>query len=132
MSDPLFLTIEEVLEIHAWQVEEFGGDRAVLDRRLLESAVAMPQQAFGGRYVHEDLASMAAAYLFHLVKNHPFADGNKRTGMHAALVFLELNGFELELPVDEAERITLGIAAGTLGKEAAARFFQSLLEAHES
>lgn len=127
MSEPIFLTVEEVIEIHAWQVEEFGGDRAILDVRLLESAVAMPRQAFGGQYVHEDFAAMAAAYLYHLVKNHPFADGNKRTGIHAALVFLELNGFELEIPVDEAERVAIGVAAGGLGKEDAAQFFRALL-----
>jgi death-on-curing protein len=91
---PLFLTLEKVLQLHAFQIEQFGGDGQVLDLRLLESAVAMPQQAFGGRFLHGDLAEMAAAYIFHVVRNHPFADGNKRTGIHAAIVFLELNGYE--------------------------------------
>ena len=89
---PTFLTLDEVLEFHAEQVELFGGDPGVRDFGLLESAIAQPRQAFGGSFLHEDLALMAAAYLFHIVQNHPFADGNKRTGTHAAHVFLRYNG----------------------------------------
>jgi death-on-curing protein len=124
---PLFLTLDEVLRLHAFQVEQFGGDGQVLDLRLLESAVAMPQQAFGGRFLHESLAEMAAAYLFHIVRNHAFADGNKRTGMHAAIVFLELNGYELDLPVDEAETLTLAVAEGKVEKKVVAEFFRGLM-----
>jgi death-on-curing protein len=81
MTAPTFLTVEDVPQIHAYQIKHFGGDPAVLDRGLLESAVAQPEQAFGGEYLHADLAAMAAAYLYHLVKNHAFADGNKRPGL---------------------------------------------------
>jgi death-on-curing protein len=123
-----FLSLERVLELHAYQVEQFGGDPGVLNPGLLESALAQPGVSFGGNYLHEDLAAMAAAYLFHICKNHPFADGNKRTATHAAIAFLELNGYELEVPVDEAERLVLGVAEGKSGKEEVAAFFRRLME----
>jgi death on curing protein len=70
---------------------------------------------------------MAAAYLFHIVKNHPFADGNKRTGMHCALIFLDLNGYEMDVPVDEAEALVIAVATGTADKSRAAKFFRNLM-----
>ena len=127
MTPPTFLTVEDVLLIHSYQIEHFGGDPAVLDRGLLESAVAQPQQAFAGEYLHSDLAAMAAAYLFHLVKNHAFADGNKRTGAQAAMVFLELNGYAPDYPVDETEQLVLGVAEGRVEKEEVAAFVRGLM-----
>lgn len=83
MTEPMFLTLDEVLRIHAYQAANFGGSDALLDLEKLESAVAQPRQSYAGNYLHEDLAAMAAAYLFHIVPNHPFEDGNKRTGAHS-------------------------------------------------
>ena len=80
----------------------------------------MPQHGFGGEYLHPDLQAMAAAYLYHIARNHPFADGNKRTAMHAAIVFLSLNDVEVDIPVDEGEQFVLGIATGELTKDEAA------------
>jgi len=88
---PRFLSVQRVLALHSLQLKLFGGSEGVRDQSLLESAIAMPATSFGGQYVHADLAEMAAAYLFHLNKNHPFIDGNKRTATAAALVFLKLN-----------------------------------------
>lgn len=123
MIAPVFLTLEQALEIHAWQVREFGGDPAVLDMGKSESALAMPQQGYGGEYFHSDLAAMAGAYLYHIGRNHAFADGNKRTAMHCALVFLDRNGVELDLPVDEAEQFVLKVVTGQMSKnETAAQF----------
>jgi death-on-curing protein len=128
MNDvPAFLATDQVLEIHAYQIQHHGGDAGVRDFSLLDSALAMPRQAFGGEFVHADLAAMAAAYLFHIVKNHPFADGNKRTGMHTAIVFLTLNGCDFDIPTDEAEALTLAVATGHASKEEAAAFFRKLL-----
>lgn len=124
MNDPIFLTLDQVLRIHAYQIEHFGGSAAVLDLAKVESAIAQPRQGFAGQYVHEDLPAMAAAYLFHLVQNHGFEDGNKRTGTHAAIVFLELNGCEIDLPVGETEALVLAVAAGTKKKEDVIRFFR--------
>jgi death-on-curing family protein len=89
--DPLFLTLDEVLEIHAQQIELYGGSDGVRDPAGLESAVATPMATFGGEFLHSSLPSMAAAYLFHICQNHPFVDGNKRTGANAAITFLLIN-----------------------------------------
>lgn len=91
---------------------------------LLESALAMPRQTWGGQYVHEDLPAMAAAYCYHIVRNHPFVDGNKRTGLYAGLIFMDMN----ESPVSADERelgdIVLSVACGTTSKEELAAFFR--------
>jgi death-on-curing protein len=129
MSRPIFLTVEEALKIHAYQVETFGGDPGVLNMGLLESALAQPQMTW--QYTAADLATLAATYLFHLAMNHPFADGNKRTAAHAAIVFLGMNGIDVDYPIDEAERITVAVASGAAEKADAIRFFQALLEQAE-
>ncbi len=92
---PRFLYKHTVLDIHEDQIAEHGGRPGVHDEGLLESALAQPMAQFGGEYLHENLFAMAAAYLFHLVNNHAFVDGNKRTGLAAALVFLDANGYEV-------------------------------------
>jgi death on curing protein len=95
MIEPQFLTVEDVLLIHDEQIEAYGGIRGIRDEGLLESAVMTPQASFGGEYLHNDLFEMAAAYGFHIAENQPFLDGNKRTALVSALVFLDLNGFEI-------------------------------------
>lgn len=127
MNEPLFLTLDHVLRIHAFQVEEHGGSDRLLNLGALQSAVAMPRQSFGGNYVHEDYAAMAAAYLFHIVKNHAFEDGNKRTGVQAAIVFLDINGFRLDLTQDEVVMLGLDVAEDRMNKECAAAFFRAKL-----
>ena len=123
---PDFLDIDDVAEIHKLQMEEFGGIDGLRDRALLESAVAQPRATFGGELLHQDLAAMAAAYLFHIVKNHPFIDGNKRTGLASALTFLELNGIAIE----DSPRlfdITMDVSQSKAGKEEAANLFRELV-----
>ena len=92
--EPLFLTLDEVLEIHAQQIELYGGSDGVRDPAGLESAVATPMATFGGEFLHSTIPSMAAAYLFHICQNHAFVDGNKRTGANAAITFLLINDWE--------------------------------------
>lgn len=127
MNEPLFLTLNEVLQLHGYQIEHFGGDPAIRDLELLESAVHQPLARYDGRFLHPDLASMAAAYLFHIVQNHAFADGNKRTGAHAAIAFLAMNNIDVDYPTDEMEALTVGIAAGKAKEDAAVEFFRKLL-----
>ena len=124
VEDPVFLTLGEVIEIHRDQIERYGGDPGLRDLSLLQSAMAMPAAGFGGRYLHTDLFEMAAAYLFHIAQNHPFVDGNKRTGAVASLVFLSLNDVELEVDEEEFEGIVLGVAEGKIDKAAVADFFR--------
>lgn len=78
-GEPLFLTLDEVLEIHQQQIDLYGGSHGLRDPGALESAVATPQCTFGDEYLHTTIWEMAAAYLYHLVENHPFIDGNKRS-----------------------------------------------------
>jgi len=116
MLEPEFLDLSDVLELHERQVEAFGGALGLRDQGLLESAVAMPQAAFGGRFVHEGLFAMAAAYAFHIAENQPFLDGNKRTGLGAALVFLRLNGFRIAGQGEELFEAMIAIAERRLDK----------------
>ncbi|MDB5356812.1 MAG: Death-on-curing family protein [Phycisphaerales bacterium] len=127
MGGITFLSLDEVLELHVAQIEQFGGSAGLRDAGLLESALAQPMQAFGGHFLHEDLAAMAAAYLYHIVSNHPFLDGNKRTGTDAAIVFLEMNGVELPVENERLIELVLGVAQGTTSKEQVAQFFRSLI-----
>jgi death-on-curing protein len=124
VEDPVFLTLGEVIEIHRDQIDKYGGDPGIRDLGLLQSAMAMPAAGFGGRYLHTDLYEMAAAYLFHIIQNHPFVDGNKRTGAVVSLVFLSLNEVDLEADEQEFERIVLGVAQGKIDKASVAEFFR--------
>ena len=116
--------MSEVLEIHSDQIERYGGENGIRDLGLLQSALAMPAAGFGEHYFHEDLFEMAAAYLFHITSNHPFVDGNKRTGAVAALVFLDLNDIEFEADEDAFEKAVIAVAEGKLNKATIATFFR--------
>lgn len=124
MKEPVFLSLEDVLEIHRDQIQHYGGLPGVRDLGLLQSAVCMPLAEFDGNFLHKDLFEMAAAYLFHLAMNHPFIDGNKRVGVVAALVFLDLNGYELVVEEERLEKLILGMIAGKKTKEKIGRFFK--------
>ena len=104
---PTFLTLDEVLEIHRDQLARYGGAAGVRDLGLLQSALAQPQASFRGQFLHADLFEMAAAYLFHLVQNHAFVDGNKRVGFAAMHTFLLVNGFDLDVSNKAAHRFVI-------------------------
>lgn len=125
-AEPDFLTVEDVTQIHDEQLAAYGGAAGVRDRGLLESAVATPQASFGETYLHEDLAHMAAAYAFHLAQNQPFVDGNKRTGLVAALVFLDLNGVTVLDPQERLYDAMIAIAERRLDKDGLAELLREL------
>jgi death-on-curing protein len=114
--NPDFLACEEVLDLHAQQLARYGGASGLRDRGLLESAVAQAQASFAGAFVHDSLYAMAAAYLYHIVSNHPFVDGNKRTGLLAALTFLELNGVGVTVDWRLLYELTMAVARGEVDK----------------
>jgi len=116
MIAPEFLDLEEVLEIQALQLDELGGIAGVRDPGLLESAVEQPRATALGELLHANLFEMAAAYLFHIVKNHAFLDGNKRTALVAALVFLDINGVSLERDDERLYELTMDAAEGRADK----------------
>ena len=114
--EPRFLTLAEVIEVHTDQITRYGGQDGVRDFGLLESALAQPEASFSGAWLHRDLHHMAAAYAFHLCQNHPFIDGNKRTALACALVFLELNGLSVHDPKGLLKTAMLNIASGKMSK----------------
>lgn len=122
---PNFPTLEDILESHAGQIANYGGRDGIRDLGLLESALAQPQTVFAGQYLHGDLYEMAAAYLFHIVRNHPFIDGNKRLGLEAALLFLELNGQSVETESDRLVELVLRTAQSQSTKQELAEFFRT-------
>jgi len=120
-----FLTMDEVVAIHRDQLARYGGSQGVRDWGLLQSAIAMPAAAFGGRFVHTDLCEMAAAYLFHIVQNHPFIDGNKRVGAVAGYIFLALNHMRLIADPDRYAELVLSVARGETPKSSVADFLRA-------
>lgn len=125
MTGPVFLGLDEIIEIHHDQIKRFGGHPGIRDQEMLKSALAMPSGTFDGDYLHTDIFEMAAAYLFHIVRDHPFVDGNKRTAAVASVVFLLMNGIDMDADDDEFENIILLAAEGKTDKAKIARFFRS-------
>jgi death-on-curing protein len=121
----VFLTLDDILESHLNQIDTYGGSHGIRDIGLLESAIAQPEASFGGQYLHADIFEMAAAYLYHLVMNHPFVDGNKRVGLEAALIFLEINNENFNASDQELVDLVLKTTAGQVGKREIAEFFRS-------
>ena len=128
-SDLIHLTVEIVLEIHGAVLAAHGGAPGIRDQGLLESAVAAPQATFGGESPFADSVEIAAAYLFYLCRNHAFIDGNKRTAMAAAIVFLRLNAIEPAKDSSAWEELVLGIAASDIDRAQATGCLRKLLEA---
>lgn len=107
-----YLTLDEVIALHAMVVAASGGSKGIRDLGGIESAVAQPQMAFADADLYPTLCDKAAALGFSLICNHPFVDGNKRIGHAAMETMLWLNGFELQCEIDEQERVVLEVASG--------------------
>ncbi len=122
-----FLSVADVLILHDDQLARYGGAAGIRDAHALESAVATPRATFDEVFLHEDIFVMAAAYAFHIAENQPFVDGNKRTGLAAALVFLELNGISIVDPEGELYGAMIDIANKRLGKGGLAALFRRLV-----
>ena len=112
------LTLVEVLELHRRIIEKSGGATGIRNFGLLELAIAQPRMTFGGKELYSSLIGKSAALGFSIIMNHPFIDGNKRTGHAAAETLLVLNGMKIAASVDEQERIVLSVASGQMGREA--------------
>ena len=123
-----FLTLEDVLALHEELIRRYGGTPGLRDAGLLEAALAMPQAGFGGQYFHEFPHEMGAAYLFHLVRNHAFIDGNKRTALAGTILFFKLNRVPYTITEEEAAELTLAAASGRADKGALTSFFRRHLK----
>ncbi|HEY6259762.1 MAG TPA: type II toxin-antitoxin system death-on-curing family toxin [Xanthobacteraceae bacterium] len=122
MTEPKWLDLDIVLDIHAEQLALFGGGEGMRDRGLLESALARPLNKFA--YGETDLAALAAAYAFGIARNHPFVDGNKRAAFGSMIVFLGLNEIDLDVPPEDATAIILEMAAGDIDEDGLARWLR--------
>jgi death-on-curing protein len=112
-----FLTLSEVLMIYEDQIRQYGGRYGVRDISLLSSAIYIPQSTFDKKYLHKTIPQMAAAYAFHICENHALIDGNKRTALATALVFLDINGFNFDCPEDEIYDVMMSVAKNEKSKE---------------
>jgi death-on-curing protein len=112
-----YLTAGEVLHLYQNVMQQSGGGPGIRDLGALESAIAQPRMTFGGEELYPTIVEKAAALAYSLIQNHPFIDGNKRTGHAAAETFLTLNGWEIAAPIDEQVEVVLGVAAGSVSRE---------------
>lgn len=127
-----FLTLEDVLTLHEELIQRYGGASGLRDGGLLEAALAMPQAGFGGQYFHEFPHEMGAAYLFHLVRNHAFIDGNKRVALACAILFFKINRVPYTITEEEAVELTFAAADGRMDKGAVTAFFRQRLRIPDS
>jgi death-on-curing protein len=125
----VYLSVAQILALHHLQVDHFGGARQVSSRAALEAAVARPHATFDGDDLYPDLAAKAAALLHSLVQNHPFVDGNKRTGAMACEFFLEINEHRLVASDEDFTELVLATARGELSQEALAIWIRQRLRA---
>jgi len=120
-----YLSPEQVLFIHSRLIDETGGSHGLRDAGLLASAVARPQATFEGKDLYPDIFRKAAALMESLIKSHPFVDGNKRTAVTSAGIFLQMNGFSLEVPQKELVRFAVAYAAKNLSFDEAVVWFMN-------
>ena len=118
-----FLTVSEVLLILEDQIRNYGGKYGVRDINLLSSALYMPESGFDGKYLHETIPAMAAAYVYHLCQNHPFIDGNKRATLASSLVFLDINGYKFNCKDEVLYNKIMDLAKGKIKKEELIKFY---------
>jgi len=119
-----FLTLSDVKMIHDSQIHKHGGLYGLRDEKLLHSAIHYPQSFFNQQYLHLDIHHMAAAYMYAIIKNHPFLDGNKRTGLLAALIFLKLNDIIIEEDDDQLFDLAMAVAQSHITEKDIANFFK--------
>ena len=111
-----FIPKEVALTIHADLLQRYGGEPGLRDVGLLDSALTQPKMTFGGKYIHKTLFDKTAAYGFHVCKNHPFIDGNKRVAFVLMDIFLQKNGWEIVSPEEEVYRMMMNLASGKVTK----------------
>jgi death on curing protein len=120
-----FLDEDDAIAVQKQAIESYGGLAGLRDPGLLSSAMAMPKTAFGGQFMHDSIPAMAAAYAFHLVRNHPFHDGNKRVGYLVSEIFLQANAYRLDASNEELIDLFLRLAAGEVTKDYLIMWYES-------
>lgn len=120
-----YIPLEYVLHLHDQLIYEYGGTQGLLNLGLLQSALEMPRSSFDGKDLHRTIYDKAAAYLFHIAKNHPFVDGNKRTAAMVSLLFLSNNEICFSLVEDAYQTLIIQVAEGLITKKEIAAFFRA-------
>jgi death-on-curing protein len=120
-----YLTINQIIQIHGFFLNEHGGLSGIRDKSILESAVKAPKATFDEKELYPSLFDKASVYLLHIVRGHPFFDGNKRAAAGASLMFLRANGIPFKYEKDHFVNFILSIAEGKISKEEIATYFQS-------
>jgi death-on-curing protein len=128
MAEIEFLSLDDVLAIHADQLARYGGRAGFVDRNVVEGVTAAPQATMFGSYLNEDIAAMAAAYLFSFAASQGFTDGNKRTAAACAIEFLLRNGYDLNVTNDQLYETTMSVANHQLDKDGVADWIRENLE----
>ena len=122
-----YLTLNEVIKLHDYHIQQSGGSSGIRDKGALESAIAQPHVTFDGKELYPTLVEKAVALGFSLIQNHAFVDGNKRVGHAAMETFLVLNGHEIDTPIDEQENVILKVASSKLGRKELEKWLKSQL-----
>ncbi len=120
----LYLSLEEVLLLHIKEIDRFGGSHGIRDRGLLLSAIAQAELSLFDELVYKTAYEVAATYAYHVIKNHPFIDGNKRIGILVAITFIGINGLHINTDNQELYNLAMDIAASKIDKEAVIKFFK--------
>ncbi|MCK8816738.1 type II toxin-antitoxin system death-on-curing family toxin [Natroniella sulfidigena] len=117
MKDIIFIPKQIILHFHKQLIQLYGGSTGIRDEELLDSALEQPKATFDESYLHNSIFKMASAYGFHLCKNHPFIDGNKRIALVAMDTFLQKNGYEITASEKETYKIIIALSSGEISKE---------------
>jgi death-on-curing protein len=124
----IFLTLEQVEDIHRQQLRAHGGQDGYISKSVVESAIAQPAQTMFGEYLHMDLAHMAAAYLYHLATTQGFMDGNKRTALMCAITFLKLNGYTVRADAPAVYDVVMAVVTNEMTKDQLVEWFGEQLQ----
>ena len=117
MKNINFIPKKVILYFHEQLIQIYGGSTGIRDEKLLDSAIQQPKSTFEGKYLHDSIFKMASAYGFHLCKNHPFIDGNKRISLVAMDTFLQNNGYEITASEKETYKIMMKLSSENLSKD---------------
>lgn len=120
-----YLTLNEIIRLHKCIIKQSGGCCGIRNISALESAIAKPRMTFEGKDLYPTIVEKASTLAYSLIKNHPFVDGNKRIGHAAMETFLVLNGYEIDAPIDEQEKIILDVATSRIDKDEFKKWVQS-------
>ena len=127
----LYITVDQAIKVHDRMILQHGGLAGIRDLGLLTSAIEMPKSSFNGKKLHKTITEQAAAYLYHIIKNHPFFDANKRTGSFLALLFFRQNKIHSSIDFSEYEILIIGVANNLISKQGVANFFESKLKSKQ-